>query len=377
MYNTLPTIANPTKQSSCDNTSPLDFENWLYSNGYPEDGEKLTRCANMISHYACPAGHNFYYRQFCGREYCPICGAKDSYYHKRRVSRAAEHFLWESPWGNLVYTMPKHISESHLSKRYLRILQKAVWEITRDNFGIEGVSVTIHLLGRAEKGLHVHFEVLFCLTRTGGKGLVPQIVIEKTKKAWRNKLNEIFKLDLDKVDVRYSFAASKPKKWHKLNYIHRSVCTEDAMLKLSDDDKRYILSLKGFHRNRYFGAMAGRNLHKWLRKYWAPLRIREIPAIERRVCPICKVRLRYQGRLWITDIPYSQVEQYNDSIWVDRMVAAHRRSLKIHDGAEKCDVKEQKKSKAIHKTTAVHQAQVFDFFRDCPQIEKQKKRPII
>ena len=331
MYNTLPTIAIPTPETSYDNSPLLNFENWLLFNGHTEDGEKLARCATSVSHYQCPQEHNFYYRQFCGREYCPICGAKDSFYHKRRVSRAAEHFLWDCPWGNLVFTMPKHISESHLSKRYLRILQKAVWEISRDNFGIEGASVTIHLLGRAEKGLHVHFEVLFCITRTGGKGVVPKIVIDKTKKAWRNKLNEIFNLNLDKIDLRYSFVTSKPKKWHKLNYIHRSVCTEDAMLKLSDDDKRYILSLKGYHRNRYYGCMAGRNLHKWLRKYWAPLRVVEVPAIERRVCPICKVRLRYQGRLWITDIPYSQVEQYNDSIWVDRAVMASLRMLRANE----------------------------------------------
>ena len=321
----LPTNATQGFARTCEKSDKIRLEDWLNQSGYPEDGEKLARCSLTVGHYKCIGDHDFYYRQYCGREYCPICGQKDSYYHHRRTLRAAVHFIWAIPWGNLTFTIPKDISESYLSKRYLSILQKAVWEVARDNFGVEGVEVVIHPLGQAEGGLHIHFEVLFMIVGTFGKAMVPPVVIENTKKAWALKLNEIFNLKLTTADVRYSFVTKKSKKWHKMNYIHRPICTEDAMLKLSDQDKKYILSLKGFRRIRYFGCMADRKIRQWLRKHWAPIKIRDFPMIERKVCAICKQKMRYIGFEWVNNIPTSQVVKYNDNIWIDKVVDAFLR----------------------------------------------------
>jgi len=315
----------PYKSTSYENGGSVRLEDWLIQSGYPDDGEKLARCSQVVNHYQCEGGHDFYYRQHCGREYCPICGQKGSFYHKRRVLRAAEHFIWAIPWGNLTFTIPKSISESYLPKRYLSILQKAAWEVTRDNLGVEGAEVVIHPLGQAENGLHIHFETLFNIIGTFGRGAVPLIVLENIKKAWARKLNEIFNLNLSTTDVKYSFVTTKPKKWHKLNYIHRPVCTEDAMLKLSDQDRRYILSLKGYHKVKYFGCLANRKLHKWLRKHWAPMRIRNIPMLERKVCPICEKKMRYIGWDWVKDIPLKNVEIHNQNVWIDKAVASFLR----------------------------------------------------
>ncbi len=298
------------------------FEDWLFSAGYTEDAEKLASCSLTVEHWKCDNGHDFYFRKFCGREYCPICGAKDSYYHNRRVMRAAEHFIWAVTWGNLTFTMPKEISERRLEKVQLRRLQDLAWQATQRILKVEGASVTVHLLGREGAGLHVHFEVLFMRLGVFNKGLIPKPRLKAIKKVWALLLKKEFGLDLKTTDVKYSFAATRPKKWHKLSYIHRPICTEEAMLALNDEDKKYILSLKGYHRTRWFGALSNKNLHQFLRKHWAPLELKETPLIEKRVCPVCKTKMHYHDRMFIDEIPKSQVVQYNNDIWMDRAVAA-------------------------------------------------------
>ena len=304
------------------------FEDWLFSANYTEDAEKLASCALRFEHWQCENGHDFYFRKYCGREYCPVCGAKDSYYHNRRVMRAAEHFIWAVTWGNLTLTMPKEISERRLSKEQLRQLQKLAWEVTERILKVEGASVTVHLLGEKSEGLHVHFEVLFMRIGCFNRGLIAAEDLGNIKAAWAEVLNKEFNLTLESTNVRYSFAANNGRKWHKLSYIHRPICTEEAMLALNDEDKKYILSLKGYHRTRYFGQLANNKIKEFLKKHWAPIKLRETPLIERRVCPMCKTKMFYRDTIFADEIPKLQVVRYNDDIWMDRAVDAWLRQEK-------------------------------------------------
>lgn len=325
---TLPSYRTEGIPSTSEDSPAPRFEDWLLSNGYLDDAEKLASCSLTVEHWACDNGHDFYFRKFCGREYCPICGAKGSFYHNRRIMRAAEHFIWAVTWGNLTLTMPKEISEQCLPKEQLRKLQKIAWEVSAAAFQLEGASVTVHLLGEKSEGLHVHFEVLFMRTGCFNKGKVEPEKIDLVKTEWAQRLNEEFGLQLKTTSVHYSFAATHGRKWHKLTYIHRPICTEEKLLALSDENKKYILSLKGYHRTRYFGQLANNKLHKFLRKHWAPIHVRETPLIERRVCPICKTKMHYKDRLFIDEIPKSQVVQYNNDVWMDRAVDAFLRQEK-------------------------------------------------
>jgi len=309
--------------STSDKLGKKTFEDWLLSNGFTEDGEKLAECALRVEHWQCENGHDFYFRKYCGREYCPICGAKDSYYHNRRVMRAAEHFIWAVPWGNLTFTMPKEISELRLDKSKLRKLQNLAWQVTERILKPEGASVTVHLLGEKSEGLHVHFEVLFMRIGCFNKGIISKARLKEVKKVWALVLNKEFGLSLKTTDVRYNFAATHPKKWHKLSYIHRPICTEEKMLELQDENKKYILGLKGYHHTRWYGALANKNVHEFLRKHWAPLKLIETPLIEKRVCPMCKTKMYYQDTIFIDEIPKSQVTRYNDDIWMDRAIDAY------------------------------------------------------
>lgn len=296
------------------------LSDWLKLNGYPEEGSKLDSCSLQVEHWQCQNGHDFYFRKYCGREYCPICGTKGSYYHRRRTSRASDHFIWPLVWGNLTYTMPKEISEKRLTKEQLRKLQKLAWEVSRDVFQLEGAMVVVHLLGEKSEGLHVHFEVLFMRIGCFHKGKVEPEKLLLVKTLWAQGLNGLFNTKLDTTDVRYSFATTKPRKWHKLNYILRPICTEEKMIRLSEPDRHYILSLFGYHRTRYFGELANSRVHKFLRKHWAPIVTHNTPMIERRVCPMCKTKMKYQDRLFIDHIPMSQVVRYSNDIWMDRAV---------------------------------------------------------
>ena len=311
-----------------DKLDKRSFSDWLKANGYWEDSLKLDECSLTVEHWSCDNGHDFYFRKYCGREYCPICGAKNSYYHNRRTMRAAEHMIWAVTWGNLTFTMPKEISARRLDKTQLRRLQKLAWETARDVFQLEGAMVTVHLLGEKSPGLHVHFEVLFMRTGCFNKGKVEPEKLGAVKAAWAEKINAEFGLKIETADVRYSFAAVPGRKWHKLNYILRPICTEEKMLALEDEDKHYILSLKGYHRTRWFGCLANSKVKEYLRKHWAPVKLRDTPLIEKRVCPMCKTKLHYRDKLFIDEIPKSQVVQYNSDIWMDKAVDAFLRQEK-------------------------------------------------
>ncbi|MDD5061919.1 MAG: hypothetical protein WC329_06935 [Candidatus Omnitrophota bacterium] len=315
----------PAIPATSNKPGPQRFEDWLYHAGYVEDAEKLSSCALRFEHWACPNGHDFYFRKYCGREYCPVCGAKGSYYHNRRVTRAAEHFIWAVTWGNLTFTMPKEISQRHLDKSQLRKLQNMAWEVTERILKTEGASVTVHLLGDRSPGLHVHFEVLFHRIGCFNKGMITRPQLKAIKKVWAILLSREFKLCIPSTDVRYSFAAARPKKWHKLNYILRPICTEDAMLALDDVDRHYIMSLKGYHRTRWFGQLANNKVNGFLRKHWAPVKLRETPLIEKRVCPMCKKKMKYQDTIFESDIPAMNVTKYNSDIYMDKAVDAFMR----------------------------------------------------
>ena len=308
-----------------NNSDKKRFEDWLYSAGFTEDGEKLSSCALRFEHWQCDNGHDFYFRKYCGREYCPTCGAKGSYYHNRRVMRAAEHFIWAVTWGNLTFTLPKEISEGRLAKEQLRKLQKAAWDVTQRILKVGGASVTVHLLGDKSEGLHVHFEVLFHRIGCFNRGMISKPRIKAAKKIWALTLNKEFKLHLKTTDVRYSFAATHPKKWHKLSYIHRPICTEEKMLALSDENKKYILSLKGYHRTRYFGELANNRVNEFLKKHWAPLKLKETPLIEKRVCPLCKRKMFYLDTVFENELLKNRVTRYNNDIYVDRAIDAFLR----------------------------------------------------
>lgn len=319
---TLPSNTTCENQGTSNTIGKNSFSDWLKAAGFWEDAVKLDTCSLQVEHWTCESGHDFYFRKYCGREYCPICGAKDSYYHNRRVMRAAEHFIWAVTWGNLTYTIPKEVSEQRLDKTKLRRLQTMAWEVSRDIFGINGAEVVVHLLGREGTSLHVHFEVLFMRLGCFNKGKVDPEIIETVKKKWAQKLNAELDLNLETTSVRYSFAATGPRKWHKLNYIHRPICTESAMLALEDEDKRYILGLAGYHRQRWFGVLANKNIHEFLKKHWAPVTPRETPLVERRVCPMCKTKLHYVDRVFIDEIPGIMVTKYSEDIWIDKAVDA-------------------------------------------------------
>ncbi len=298
-----------------------ELSDWLEQNGYIDEAWKLAECGLKFGHYVCGCNKDYYYRQDCGREYCPRCGAKDSYYHSRRVMRAAEHFIFAIPWGKLIFTMPKAISESRLEKRYLYMIQKTVWEVAQDNFGMAGALIVLHPIGEPKNGLHVHYEVLFMIQGTFGKAKVPPEVLERTKKAWALKLNEMFNLNLETTNIEYKFKLEKRRKWHMLQYALRPVCTEEAMNQLSDEDKKWILGLKGFHRTKYYGEISNSKLHAFLRKSWAPITVRDIPPLEKKVCPFCKTKMRYIGWCFESDINKMNFVKYSERIYIDRVDA--------------------------------------------------------
>jgi len=148
---TLPSVGSSAKHSTYDKIGKNNLADWLKSNGHWEDSTKLDECSLRVEHWTCDSGHDFYFRKYCGREYCPICGAKGSYYHNRRIMRAGEHFIWAVTWGNLTLTMPKEISAMRLDKSRLRKLMGLAYDVSRDSFGLEGAGVTVHLRPRRRR----------------------------------------------------------------------------------------------------------------------------------------------------------------------------------------------------------------------------------
>ena len=266
----------------------------------------------------------------CGRNYCPFCGEAKSAHHMK-VAGGIKGKLLHCPvlryWN---FTLPDEVRQRHLPKKMLTLLQGWAAEIVMEDPSVLGCATRVHFRLKKPGTLAIHINV--SAPSSNPLGMISPELMNAPKKKWAAKINKEFDLDYKELVVDYSFADKIKDMLHDIYYIFRPEVEAGGFLAFSDDDKKYILSLKGLRNKRLFGNLS---TGKW-KETVLDLGI-EIEEPPENVAPISGEKYRYEcpisakdyedGRILDNDSRAHEVEQYDDERSYDRATCAY---LKAH-----------------------------------------------
>ncbi len=130
--------------------------------------KRIGKCPEHWIHGTDEVGHSFAKEIYCGREWCPVCGSKNSVAHLRRFARWLPKVQTEVSIGYFVIEMPFKGRERWHSKAGLERAGKLITSVLKGDYEIEqrrksGEKITKDMLPRIrgrwyKKGLRrVHF----------------------------------------------------------------------------------------------------------------------------------------------------------------------------------------------------------------------------
>ena len=194
-------------------------------NGYPEELDKSHTEEERPLEVACPSffavagrcecNHHFARETYCGREWCPICGAKGSGIHDRRKARWYPKLQQCREVGYMVVTVPPEKREDYRSKQTLAKLGKAVKRLLCRN-GIERGVRRWHFFGDVEGDqvpeYHPHLNALV------DHGYIEPERLERIKRG----LATILGVSVDRVNLHYEYTSEVPLILHWIKYVTRA-----------------------------------------------------------------------------------------------------------------------------------------------------------
>jgi hypothetical protein len=173
----------------------------------------------------------------------------------------------------LVLTVPAHLRHFFMNRENLEYLEKSAKHLTEKFFGVPvfdkkghvrkyklevGVISNTHLFGE-EKGIfkpHINIQVF---PDKNKKLKIDRSKLESINKYWLKKL-KIFDVNLEVVDVHFSFRDTPAKVMHAIKYMCRPWSSDDYVSIEDENLKRFlVLDLSGFRYIRFWGLLADRS----------------------------------------------------------------------------------------------------------------------
>jgi len=334
---------------------------WLNEHGHDKEAQAVAVCGGKTTAVGlrCRAEHRFAKQIFCGRQYCPRCGEKESAIHQQRYSRSWDRLMWVPALGRIVLTVPEELRDDFKNADMLGKLHRLGWQCVREvwkqdivmekkvdgkvetevekGIDIDGAMTTVHLFGdRKDKSkFHPHSNVTFpiCpsvdLVDENGKMIKEAVrkvlVVSKEKlKALRDKWYDMLEKLTGKTisltedgrerkNAHYGFRVTDAQKAHWLKYVLRPTVGAERFLEQDDNLKEFIVtSLVGFHNVRWFGRLSNRMFPKYRKEYLentsfyqrflAKKQGRKVRDFK--YCPICHGRLKvhkHKGKIEILE----------------------------------------------------------------------------
>jgi len=282
---------------------PLDPPKISPSEDRAERMKKIPPCATGILRGKCENGHLWGRVNLCNKEFCPDCGAKNSYVHRQRVARWMDKVLQMSSVGYMVITIPEDLRETFKDKKILsefrtyfkRKLQREGFKRGMSRYHWAGECESCN--GKPDKGCpdcnftgmsnvwkpHLNFIL-------EGKYISPDN-LERWREDLANYFNTRFALSLSKKaegNIYYNYGRNNGYKIHKLKYVTRATWRYNDTYEYGD-----ILNvIKGFRCGSTWG------------KFEISKRKRVSPLIHfvNNCCPICKTTIKWKG--------FSSIENY-------------------------------------------------------------------
>lgn len=300
---------------------------WLAKNAYDKKALQVHSCGTKVVALQCPNGHQKRVRITCHKDYCPRCGQKGSLAHKRRYLRAMDRLIWAPVLGYMIFTLPQEASESMPDKAQLSKIEKEAVRIVQCSFSTPGCMARTHFIGEKTGQLHIHVNVLFPITETNGKGEVPKETLYNIRQRWTTFVNTAFDLNSSTTNVFYRFATTPVKMRHKIKYVTRPIVVAEKFLSLSNEEKKWYLSLTGWHNTRWYGQLSNNKYKEFLQAQGVDVTAHQEENIAlAKKCPVCGEHFKYQEILDVGDIPSNQFWRIDKDTWVDLEIAAALRN---------------------------------------------------
>jgi len=198
-------------------------------------------CPGYWIHGHDDAGHRYAKTLYCGREWCSVCGEKNSPMHLRRFFRLLQTKNGK-PRATLMKTMGYFVIEWPLASRHKLRTKKGLSEagkIIRAFFKQKGYARGLsrwHWAGDKEKKWNPHLNVLV------DGAYIPESRLEGLKTAIRAALGE------QNLIVNYSYRRSPGEMVHTLKYVTRATFRDPRW------DIGMALELRGFRNQSWWGS---------------------------------------------------------------------------------------------------------------------------
>ena len=248
------------------------------------------KCPGWFVQGECENGHRFMKEIYCGREWCPVCGADESPAHKRRFSRWVGKAQQLTSMGYLVFTIPEEVRGRYRTKAALNELTKRV-TCGDKSAHIKGMLTGLgfarglsrwHWFGDTPGKWHPHLNVLI------EAGYLSEAVLEGIRGAWAGILG------VDVAVVNYSYTRSVPKMVHILQYVTRATFRDYSF------DGRMAAMLYDFRNMRSWGKWDGPAAWELSKK---EAKVLPIAKLESGLCPCCGEKITWGKAM---DISYLQ-----------------------------------------------------------------------
>lgn len=252
----------------------------IHVNSHRNNGD-LSICPGWFSRGHCEHGHIFIKQIYCGKEWCPICGRKDSEIHKRRIARILPKIFQIQTMGYFVFTIPIEIRDDYRSKNLLSWTMKMLTSGDKrkkragilESFGFTRGISRWHFFGDRKTRYNPHLNVL-----VDGSYVSPHLLSE-IKKAWGSLIG------YHKIpDVRYSYRINPGAKFHSLKYITRSTFLNYEW------DPELAKELFNFRNIRYWGCWDKEAIWTMNQEDYETSKLIEF---EKGICPLCKSKISW------------------------------------------------------------------------------------
>jgi len=248
-----------------------------------QNGQKkvtVPGCGRDAVFGVCSNGHKWGKVLLCGREWCPVCGRRESESHWRRFSRLWPKVAQIDRLGYLVVTLPKEIRYRFKTQKSIALADLAIRQVLQLHGFSRGVS-RWHYFGDQEPDYNPHYN-----------GLVDFRYLSKTElKTIKTELQGVF--GVKNIVIHYKYAEKTSQVVHKLKYITRSTFTSDKLAENEELAREFV----GFRNVRSWGKWNGEAVHTLKGDDKTP----EIVALAGGNCPICGAKVTWTNNIVSSD----------------------------------------------------------------------------
>ena len=196
-------------------TPPQSYKDYVDTSSKDLHGTPFPACAKWVSVGKCEEGHQFAKVHLCGKEWCPECGAKDSWIHNRRFSRWLPKAQQMQDIGYFVIEWPVVSRDKLHSKRALSDMGKRV----KGAFQVLGFDRGLrrwHFFGESGLKFNPHINVLV------ESAYLSRERLDAIKSHLRSVLGE------PDLIINYSYRQSVAEKVHTLKYVTRATFLDES-----------------------------------------------------------------------------------------------------------------------------------------------------